>query len=97
MRRAKNKFAEELVEKGEKPVVGETYHTIFGKGNVVKDFLPAPEDLVLKEPETVKITMVLDKLSIDFFKREAKRLKSSYQRMIRSLLHEYASRHSKGL
>ena len=94
MNKTKNKFAEELVEKGKKPVVGETYHTMFGKGEVVKDFLPDPEDLVLEEPETVKVTMVLDRSSIDFFKREAAKLKSPYQKMIRNLLNEYASRHS---
>jgi hypothetical protein len=67
----------------------------FGKMREVRDFLPAPEDLVLKEPETVKVTMVLDKSSTDFFKREAKRLNSSYQRMIRNLLNEYVAQHNR--
>jgi hypothetical protein len=40
---------------------------------VIKDFLPRPEDLVLKE-DNVKITLTLSKKSVDFFKHEAKKL-----------------------
>ena len=65
----------------------------FGKMRQVKDFLPSPQELVLKEAQAVKVTMSLDRGSIEFFKQEAKRLGSSYQRMIRNLLNEYAIRH----
>jgi len=58
------------------------------KVRVVKDFLPSPEELALKE-ETVKITISLSKASIDFFKKEAKTHKTQYQKMIRRLLDEY--------
>lgn len=61
-------------------------------GNVkrVKDMLPKPEELVLKE-ETTKITLVLTKSSVDFFKQEAKKHHAHYQTMIRQLLDEYAA------
>ena len=37
-----------------------------GKVEIVKDFLPKPEDLVFKE-DTVKVTLNLSKASIEFF------------------------------
>ncbi len=61
-----------------------------GDVRVVKDFLPSPEELVLKD-ETVKITIALTKRSIEFFKREAELHNTQYQRMIRTLLDEYVA------
>lgn len=61
-----------------------------GKVKVIKDFLPSPEELALKE-ETVKVTMLLSKASVDFFKSEAKKHNTQYQKMIRRLLDEYAN------
>ena len=61
-----------------------------GKVKVVKDFLPSPEELAFKE-ETVKVTISLSKASIEFFKNEAKRHHTQYQKMIRRLLDEYVS------
>ena len=43
-----------------------------GKVKVVSDFLPSPEELVLKD-ETVKVTIALSKASVDFFKNEARK------------------------
>ena len=63
-----------------------------GKVKVVSDFLPSPEELVLKD-ETVKVTIALSKASIDFFKNEAKKHNTQYQKMIRRLLDEYTARH----
>jgi predicted DNA binding CopG/RHH family protein len=60
-----------------------------GKVKVVKDFLPPPSDLVLRE-ETIKVTLSLTKESVDFFKAEAKRHQTQYQKMIRTLLDQYA-------
>jgi hypothetical protein len=40
---------------------------------LVKDFLPKPEDLVLKE-DNVKVTLSLSKKSVEFFKEKAKTL-----------------------
>jgi len=59
-----------------------------GKVKVVSDFLPSPEELALKD-ETVKVTIALSKTSVDFFKKEAKKYNTQYQKMIRRLLDEY--------
>jgi hypothetical protein len=64
-----------------------------GRLEVVDDFLPPPDQLVLKE-DGVKVTLSLSKRSVDFFKAHAARSKVPYQRMIRSLLDTYADRHA---
>ena len=64
-----------------------------GRLEVVDDFLPPPDQLVLKE-DGVKVTISLSRKSVDFFKAHAARSKVPYQRMIRSLLDTYADRHS---
>lgn len=66
----------------------------FGKMKYLDDFLPAPEQLVLKDADSIKVTIVLDQSSVNFFKKKAKELHGSYQRMIRSLLSEYTAKHS---
>jgi predicted DNA binding CopG/RHH family protein len=58
-------------------------------GKKVKDFLPKPEDLILKE-DTVKVTLSLNKNSIAFFKKKAKQNKVPYQKMIRRVVDLYA-------
>ena len=65
-----------------------------GKLKVVNDFLPSPDQLVLKE-DNVKVTLALKKSSVEFFKKEAKRHHTSYQKMIRQLVDWYSSRHQK--
>lgn len=60
---------------------------------VISDFLPSPEELVLKE-ETVKITISLSKRSVDFFKEQAEKHNTQYQKMIRRLIDEYAAHHA---
>jgi len=65
-----------------------------GKLKRVKDFLPAPEELVIPE-ETTKVTIYLKKSDIDFFKRLAKQYHTKYQKIIRKLLSEYTVRYSK--
>ena len=65
-----------------------------GKLRVVKDFLPPPEHLALKE-ENVKVTISLNKTSVEYFKREAQKHHTSYQRMIRRLLDWYATQNQK--
>jgi len=57
---------------------------------VVRDFLPPPEDLVRKE-EMVKVTLSLSRSSVRFFKRHARARRTSYQKMIRRVLDLYAS------
>ena len=61
-----------------------------GKVKVVSDFLPSPEELALKD-ETVKVTIALSKPSVYFFKKEAKKFNTQYQKMIRKLLDEYTA------
>ncbi len=61
-----------------------------GKVRVVTDFLPSPEELALKD-ETIKVTIALSKASVDFFKSEAQKYNTPYQKMIRRLLDEYAT------
>jgi hypothetical protein len=66
----------------------------FGELKVVPDFLPRPEDLVFRD-EGVKVTISLSRRSVDFFKDEARKHNTQYQRMIRRLLDAYAEHHAK--
>ena len=59
----------------------------------VKDYLPPPEKLVLPE-ETVKVTISLKKSSVVFFKDQAGRYHTKYQKMIRELVDKYARQYS---
>lgn len=59
-----------------------------GDVQVVPDFLPSPAELAFRE-EGVKVTLALSKKSIDFFKSEASKHHTQYQRMIRRLLDAY--------
>lgn len=63
-----------------------------GKIKITPDFLPSPENLVLKE-DTEKVTLALTKTSLDFFKKIAKKNHTQYQKMIRNLLNHYALLH----
>ena len=65
-----------------------------GKPRVVPDFLPPPEELVFRE-EGVKVTIALSKRSVEFFKGEARKHNTQYQRMIRRLLDAYAARYAR--
>lgn len=64
-----------------------------GQPKVIRDFLPRPEDLALRE-EDVKVTITLSRKSVDFFKAAAARGDASYQRMIRRLLDAYVELHA---
>ncbi len=66
-----------------------------GKLTRIKDFLPSPEELVVPE-ETTKVTISLKKSNIEFFKRQAKRYHTKYQRMIRQLVDRYVMQYSTG-
>jgi len=63
------------------------------KVKVVADFLPSPDELAFRE-ETIKVTIALSKVSVEFFKREASKHRVPYQKMIRRLLDEYALHHA---
>ena len=64
-----------------------------GDVQIVKDFLPSPDKLVLKE-DNVKVTIALSKSSVSFFKKIAKKHRIPYQAMIRRILSLYAEKYS---
>ena len=66
-----------------------------GDLRVIDDFLPSPEELAFKE-DNVKVTIALSKASVEFFKREAKKHHTQYQKMIRRLVDFYVARHLGG-
>ena len=63
-----------------------------GDIEVIRDFLPPPSELAFRE-EGVKVTLALSKSGVDFFKREASKHQTQYQRMIRRLLDSYVAAH----
>lgn len=63
-----------------------------GDLKVVPDFLPRPEDLVFRD-EGVKVTISLSRRSVEFFKNEARKHNTRYQRIIRRLRDAYAEHH----
>ena len=64
-----------------------------GKLTRVEDFLPPPSELARPE-ETVKVTISLKRSSVKFFKEQAEKHHSKYQKMIREVLDRYASRYT---
>ncbi len=62
------------------------------QAEVIQDFLPSPDRLVVRE-ETVRITLNLNKRSVDFFKSSAQQNGVPYQSMIRRVLDIYAERY----
>ena len=89
-------MAQAIGEKEGKSMKTKTKYTEEPMGNlrVVKDVLPPPDKLVLKE-DNVKVTISLKKSSISFFKEQAKTQKTSYQKMIREVVDWYASHYQK--
>jgi predicted DNA binding CopG/RHH family protein len=63
-----------------------------GDVKVIPNFLPTPDELVFRD-DTVKVTIVLSRSSIEFFKHEAKKRGTQYQKMIRRLLDVYSTAH----
>lgn len=59
-----------------------------GEIRIIPDFLPSPAELAFRD-EGIKVTLALSKKSVDFFKAEASRHHTQYQRMIRRLLDAY--------
>ena len=62
-----------------------------GKTRRVKDILPPPSELF--EDEKVRVTVYLSKSSVNYFKKQARKYHTKYQRMIRELVDHYASNH----
>ena len=63
-------------------------------GYVVPDFLPPPEELA-KARSIVVMTIGLDAETIGFFKKEADKRGTKYQKMIREVLARYAQHYGK--
>lgn len=61
-----------------------------GKLVKIMDFLPPPEKLVSPE-ENVKVTISLSKSSVLFFKQQAAKHHTKYQKMIRTLVDTYTA------
>jgi predicted DNA binding CopG/RHH family protein len=82
--------------KGGKSMSGKIKYTDepLGDLKVISDFLPCPEELVFRD-EGVKVTIALSKRSVEYFKGEARKHHTQYQRMIRRLLDAYADHHSR--
>lgn len=57
----------------------------------VEDFLPSPDKLIRKT-EKEKITIAIDKQSLDLFKRYAKKHNARYQPMMDRVLSVYAEK-----
>jgi gamma-glutamylcyclotransferase (GGCT)/AIG2-like uncharacterized protein YtfP len=71
------------------------------KGEIIGDLrlikkgeLPSLDELVGKLRRQTKVTLALDHDALEFFKREARRRNTSYQRMIRNLVRSYARAHA---
>lgn len=57
----------------------------------IEDFLPRPEELVRKIDKE-KITIAIDKRSLDLYKKYAKKHNAKYQTMINSVVGSYAEK-----
>ena len=64
-----------------------------GPLRVIKDFLPPPEKLILKE-RNIKITINLKESSVGYFKNLAGKYHTPYQKIIRNVLDHYATNDS---
>ena len=57
----------------------------------LEDFLPSPEQLILKT-EKEKITIAIDKRSLELFKKYAEKHNAKYQTMINGVVSSYADK-----
>jgi hypothetical protein len=66
---------------------------IIGDLHRIRDELPSIDQLAGRPVSQTKVTIALDDDSLSFFKREARRRNTSYQRMIRNLVRAYSQAH----
>jgi len=59
----------------------------------INDILPSPDKLVMPE-KSLKVTLRLNESSVEFFKKQAKKYHTKYQKMIRLLLDKYVEKFS---
>ena len=62
----------------------------------VTDFLPTPDKLVMRD-DNVKVTIALSRSSLEFFKSQAEKYHTAYQKMIRNLLDVYTAQNRAGM
>ena len=55
------------------------------------DFFPSIDELIFKE-ESKKVTLDLERKSLEYLKKETKKRGGSYQRLIRNLVSSYVRR-----
>ena len=67
-----------------------------GDIEIIEDFLPSPDELAFRD-ESIKITISLSKSSIEFFKSEAEKHNTPYQKIIRRLLDSYVEKYQRPL
>jgi hypothetical protein len=82
-----SKFMSEKIKYTDEPI---------GEVKIIPDFLPSPDELAYRD-DTVKVTIALSRASVEFFKREAKKRDTQYQKMIRRLLDAYSAVHQRPL
>lgn len=63
---------------------------IIGDLRRIRDELPSIDELGDRPRRQTKVTIALDDDALAFFKREARRRNTSYQRMIRNLVRAYS-------
>jgi len=93
--------AQAIGEKTKKYMKKKTVRYTDDKGEIIgelraipKGELPSLDQLVGKLHQKQKVTLALDGEAISFFKREASKRHTSYQRMIRNLVLAYARQHT---
>ena len=57
---------------------------------IIDDYLPSPDQLVFKE-SNARVTINLNARDIEYFKREAKKHGTQYQKLIRNVLDLYVT------
>ncbi len=67
---------------------------IIGELHRIRDELPAIDELTGGPVKQTKVTIALDDDALSFFKWEARRRNTNYQRMIRNLVRAYAQAHT---
>jgi uncharacterized protein (DUF4415 family) len=59
---------------------------------VIEDFLPSPEEFI-RRAKKEKITIAIDKHSLDLYKKYAKKHDAKYQTMMNDVLGSYADKY----
>ena len=62
-----------------------------GPVKILKDFLPKPQELAFRE-ETVEIKVPISRRSMEFFKKQGKKHRTSAAQLIRALADSYAEK-----